>query len=292
MTGDITPGPVGPAESLVAQAGLLARWATRTGTEIARLLPGAAAVQSELEVLERSVLGELRRRLDNIDPLPGARPEDEPEQVRPRPAPPPPKQTEPLRVAMAELLSRSVEQTAQRAREYQFLAILRQLLPDEARILAALSDGTAYPLVHVDCRTGVSTSRRLLSNASTVGRGAGVAVPAAVPRYLGHLRGLDLVELGEADPALGVQYEILLTDPRVRAAEDAARAEGRPRIVRLTVRISEFGRDLWDACHPRETEGPDVVLPPAGDGVPGPIPVPPHLDVTSRNGAGPGPGPG
>jgi hypothetical protein len=263
------------AEAFVDQAGAFARWATKAGADFARRLPGAAAVETELQQLERSVLGELRRRLDNVDPLHDGRPA--PDEAPPRPSgTAPPKQTEPLRVAMAELLMRSIEQTAQRAREYLYLGILRQLLPDEARILSALADGSTYPLVHVDCRTGVATTRRLLANASTAGRAAGVAVPASVPRYLTRLRHLDLVEVGETDPALAVQYDICLTEQLVRDAEDAARATGRARIVRQTVRISPLGRELWDACHPREDHTWDEPAAPAPPPEPEPEQAPAH----------------
>jgi hypothetical protein len=249
------------ADALVVRAAGLARWATRTSAELARRLPGAPAVESELGRLERSLLTELRRRLDTVDPLDDGR-ADVPVEKPARDAPPP-RQTEPLRVVMAELLGRSLEQTKQRAREYLYLALLRQLVPDEARILAALADGSVYPVIHVDCRTGVSGSRRVLSHASTVGRAAGVAVPASVPRYLSRLLHFDLVEPGDEDPALAVQYDILLTDAALREAEEAARLGGRPRFVRRTVRISPLGRDLWDACHPREDAEPDGAGPAA-----------------------------
>lgn len=251
-------GVGGRADAFVTQAAGFARWATRASTEFARRLPGAAAVESELGQLERAVLTELRRRLDTVDPLSDGRRADEPVENPARDVPPP-KQTEPLRVVMAELLVRSLEQTKQRAREYLYLALLRQLVPDEARILSALADGSVYPVVHVDARTGVSGTRRVLSHASTVGRAAGVAVPDSVPRYLSRLLHFDLVELGDEDPGLAVQYDILLTDPTLRAAEDTARAEGRARFVRRSVRIAPLGRDLWDACHPREDETPGGV---------------------------------
>lgn len=263
MTDENAPPPAdglnAQAEALVTRAGAFARWAARTGTDIARRLPGAAAVESELGQLERAALSELRRRLDTVDPLDDGVVPAEPVENPTRNAPPP-KQTEPLRVAMAELLGRSLEQSKQRAREYLYLALLRQLVPDEARILSALADGSTYPVVHVDCRTGVSGSRRVLSCASTVGRAAGVAVLPSVPRYLSRLLHFDLVELGEAATDLNVQYDILLTDQTVRDAEDIARAEGRARFVRATVRISPLGRDLWDACHPH-AEVDDVPAP-------------------------------
>lgn len=255
MPSETTPSPDRfdeRAGAIVNQASHLFRWAARTSTEFARKLPGATAVEAELQQLERTVLGELRRRLDNVDPLHDPRATDDgPADSAPKAAAPP-KQTEPLRVAMAELLVRSMEQTKQRAKEYLYLTVLRQLLPDEARILAALADGSAYPVIHVDCRTGVSGSRRLLANASTVGRSAGASELSSVPRYVTRLLHLDLVELDDADPTLSVHYDILLTDDRVRAAEEAARSSGRARIVRQTVRISSLGRELWDACHPRE----------------------------------------
>lgn len=267
MPSEIPPRPPGgQADAIVAQAGAFARWAARTGTGLARRIPGAAAVESELGQLERLALGELRRRLDTIDPLDDGRAAGAEPVENPTRSAPPPRQTEPLRVAMAELLMRSLEQSKQRAREYLYLALLRQLVPDEARILSALADGSAYPVVHVDCRSGVSGSRRVLSYASTVGRAAGVAVPPSVPRYLSRLLHFDLVEFGDADPTLAVQYDILMTDQCVRDAEDLARADGRARFVRATVRISALGRDLWDACHPRE----DVELAPAAGPVESP----------------------
>lgn len=267
----------------MTSAGALACRAAHAYLELARKIPGAAAVEAELHRLERVALAELRRRLDGVDPLGAVEPPPAGEGL-PAPAatPPPTTRTEPLRATMAELLLRSMEQTAQRAREYLYLALLRLLVPDEARILAALADGSAYPVVHVDCRTGVAGTERLLSNASTVGRAAGAADLAAVPRYLGRLLHLGLVELGDVDPDLSVAYDILLTDGSVRTAEEAARTRGRPRIVRRTVVLSPLGRELWDACHPREAldatwavDEPDV-----------PEPVTPHA---GRNGSSPAP---
>lgn len=246
-------------EAVAASASALARWATRTSVDLARKLPGAAAVEAEWHRFEQMALTELRHRLDHADPLGGGL-----SAVDSTPLPdiagvampagslPPSRQTEPLRAAMAELLLRSMEQTAHRAREYYYLSLLRQLVPDEARILSALADGSTFPAVHVDIRTGVAGTERLLSNASTVGRAAGVADLPAVPRYVTRLRSLDLVELRDADPELSVSYEILLSDSTVRAAEEEARTRGRARIVRRTLAMSALGRTLWDACNPHE----------------------------------------
>src|SRR5262245_51837151 len=66
--------PRSRAQAWVASAGALARWAGRAYIDLARMLPGAAAVEAELHALERSVLMELRRRLDAADPIAAGRP--------------------------------------------------------------------------------------------------------------------------------------------------------------------------------------------------------------------------
>src|SRR5437764_261061 len=77
-------------------------------------------------------------------------------------------QVDPLRTAMAELLRQSAEMDREQSREYIFTAILRQLLPDEARILSALSDGASYALVHVAGRAALGGPQRIvLRNASS-----------------------------------------------------------------------------------------------------------------------------
>jgi len=251
--------PPSRAEVVAASAGALGRWAARASVDLVRKLPGAANVEAECHRFGQMALTELRHRLDHADPLGGGL-----SAVDSTPLPdiagvampagslPPSGQTEPLRAAMAELLLRSMEQTAHRAREYYYLSLLRQLVPDEARILSALADGTTFPAVHVDIRTRVANTERLLSNASIVGRTAGVADLPAVPRYVTRLLSLDLVELRDADPEQSVSYEILLSDSTVRAAEEEARTRGRARIVRHTLAMSALGRTLWGACNPHE----------------------------------------
>ena len=90
---------------------------------------------------------------------------------------------------LSKLLSESVTQTIDEARARLHVMMLEQLVPDEARILAALSDGTAYPLVHIASRTAMGgRGPTLLADAATtiacVGRdGQAMQIPAnlAIP---------------------------------------------------------------------------------------------------------------
>ncbi|MGQ0837090.1 Abi-alpha family protein [Actinokineospora sp.] len=231
-----------PGADLVDRAGRALGRLYRGGWQVARRLPGGELAERQVHKVEQAIVSEVRKHLDDEPELPQPR-----ALVRVEPA------REPLRAAMAELLERSVTDSKDTARDHYFATVVRQLLPDEARIVSALSDGTVYPLAHLAARTALGGTQRLvLENASTVGRVAGVVQPGLVPLYVSRLLRFGLAEVGDEDPALGVQYEMLFTDDRVRAAEARIRGAGRrgPRVVKLTLRISELGSQFWAACDP------------------------------------------
>lgn len=222
---------------------------TKASAEMARQVPipsvpGLSGIPSMSQLseitsgrakVEDVILRELRSRLGGLDPAgTPARAADEPAEL------------------LNRLLEASIDADAPTSRTELYRALLHQLIPDEARILAALADGTAYPLIHVQSRAG--HGGQLLSNVSSVGRAAGVALPDAVSTYVLHLRNLGLAEEGPPDDSLSVQYDILLGEPGVRDAEQEARTTGRlgAKVVRRTLRISALGRELWQACRPEE----------------------------------------
>lgn len=225
-------------DRVVEQAGKVAGWLARASWQAASRLPGGEAAQRQFRRAERVVLDEMRKRLDEVDEegtLSGKLIESKPVVLDGH--------VDPVKSTMADLLRLSTELDRERGREYVYLSIVRQLVPDEARILAALSDGEAYALVHVMGRG----QRVLLRNASSVGRAAGVMLPELVPDYVTRLERLGLVDVGAEDPALSVQYDILLTEDRVRAAEKGVRG---PRYARHTLRLSTLGKQFWGAARP------------------------------------------
>ncbi|HEV7788363.1 MAG TPA: Abi-alpha family protein [Pseudonocardia sp.] len=197
--------------------------------------------------IEDAVLREIKTRLDQVDATGHHRPRLGHAAAGPKPTP---------AQLLDDLLGASIDADSAGSRDELYRALLLRLVPDEARILAALSDGTPYPLVHVQARA--NGGRTVLSNASTVGRAAGVQVPDAVSTYVAHLRALGLAEEGPSDDSQSVQYDILLGEPEVRAAENEARDAGRlgARVVRRTLRISPLGRELWKACRPEDLPEP------------------------------------
>lgn len=231
--------PGAAAGALVVTAARTAGRLAGMGWRAARRLPGGMVAERELRKLENAILG-------------GVRPSESVTFVAPTTSDAPP-----LRAAMAQLLNRSVNTDADGAAADLYTAIVTHLVPDEARILAALADGVPRPAVDIVQRgplgTQLGTGQRVvLRNASTIGRAAGVCAPAYVPVYVTRLFRAGLVDIGDEDPELAEQYDILLTDRMVRDAEARARRNrrGAPRVVRHTVVISELGTRFWLASDP------------------------------------------
>jgi len=156
---------------------------------------------------------------------------------------------ESLNTKLGKLLDKALDQSTSESQEELYHRLLDQLVADEARIVGALSDGGRSPLVNVYTRRG----QAILTNACLIGRTANVALPKMVPRYVGHLIDLGLVETGPEDPAQQVDYEILTAEPMVLdAAKRAARGPLPGRVEKLTLSLSELGRGLWTAAIAQE----------------------------------------
>jgi hypothetical protein len=225
----------------------------QTGSEMASLLDAfgliapttRAVVTTGAQVAtwaERQVLGALRARLDLAAPqgppplvLGGADAGQGPE---------------PLRRKMGRLLDRALEQSSRSGQQELFHRIVDQLVPDEARIIGALSDGSVSVMLHVFARTVTGSGREpILENAALVGKTANVSVPRLTPVYVGHLLALGLLEVGPEDPALKDDYQILGADSAVlRALQQGRRGLIEARVERATIRLSALGRDLWEAA--------------------------------------------
>lgn len=230
-----------------------------------KALPGGVAVSERVEQIETVVMDELKNalgasshsvmRLNGAIPLghesrtvPGMHPgTDIAIHTVGDPGAPP------LRSRMASLLERSIDADRVISEDYLYTMILQQLVPDEARMLAALSDGTVYPVIDVASRSPLGGNQRMvLKNASSVGKAAGISTPENVPAYLTRLHRLGLVEFGDEDPSLQVQYEMLSTDKIVKDATDAIERQKRssPKLLRRTVVISPLGQKFWAATDP------------------------------------------
>ena len=225
--------------------------------KVVRAVPGVGLIERELAGIERIVLREFGRRLESVADdhrLPrggGSRPRGSSNGSRWSSSDP-----QSLAEAMEQMLRRSMDQSPSDSRRSLFEHVVRELVPDEARILAALADGSRYPLLDVVAAPRGKAARVVLRNASNVGRAAGVAVPSLVPTYVTHLLALGLVETAPENPKLEDEYQILMTESEVKSAHAEAASAGfrASRIVRGTLRISALGRDFWAAARPDPVE--------------------------------------
>lgn len=248
---DVQP-VVAAAGTAIVTAARVGRAVGRSGWRLARQLPGATTVEREAQRLQQAVAEEARRRLN-----PPARsdkwvrtPDERRVVEQLRPVTP---TTSSLRNAMAELLQRSVEATRVDSRTYLYATIISQLVPDEARILAALSDGSRFAAADVVQKPLWGKPFVLLTNVSTIGRHAGLTTPDNTPTYLTRLHGLGLIEFGPEDPRLATEYDILATDSNVHHMRESVerRRRNSVRLARKVVHVSSFGRDFWAASDPR-----------------------------------------
>ncbi|KRB80376.1 hypothetical protein ASE01_02550 [Nocardioides sp. Root190] len=170
--------------------------------------------------------------------------------ARPQDAEPGPGEArDPSRAALllGELLEASLVQSSREAEDVLIAKLVDTLVPDEARIIAALATREWTPMVHVEARRD-GEEHLGLRNASLIGRQAGVALVRRTPTYVGRLLTVGLVAATPERDDRSEEYEVLLAEPDVL---DAIRRAGRgpvgPRIRRGGLVLSDLGTQLWAA---------------------------------------------
>jgi len=240
-----------------------ARKAGRFASAFLRRLPGADLAQEQLRKAEKAVFATLKDRMDRATGANGAEHDATatPPPRRPRvertymlPLPQPPSRM------FADLLQMAVDQTKPQAYDHLFAAILRELVPDEARIIAALSDGSRHAIIQLHSGTlmGSAQSRSLvMGNVNAIAKTAGAMLHESGHYYVSRLRRLGLIDIGPEDPQLLVQYQLLENSSEVRQtiASIESKPRQRARITRETLRLSVMGQQLWKACGGTSNQG-------------------------------------
>ena len=239
------------AGGAIVTAARMGRLLGRSGWRIARQLPGMSLVEQQANRLRQLASAELLRMLEIPQQYFGtASPEEQRVMLLVQDSDGDPA---PLRTAMTELLSRSTGSSGGRSKEYLFGTIVSQMVPDEARVLAALAEGKRYAVVDVVAKhVGRSATRTVFANASLLGAVAGISPARNVATYLARLQQFGLVEFGPAVDELGEEYDQLAVDGVVQEARATIERGkmGSTKLVRKSVALSPLGRDFWTACAP------------------------------------------
>ena len=239
------------AGGAIVTAARMGRLIGRSSWRLARQLPGMNVVEQQANRLRQAASAELLRLLEVPQQYFGtAAPEEQRVMMLVQGADSDPA---PLRTAMTELLTRSGDTTAGRSKEYLFGTIVSQLVPDEARVLAALAEGKRYATVDVVAKhVGRSTARTVFINASLIGAAAGITPSRNVATYLARLERFGLVEFGPAADELGEEYDKLAVDGAVQDARAQIERNkmGSAKLIRKSVALSSLGIEFWAACAP------------------------------------------
>ena len=158
-----------------------------------------------------------------------------------------------LRRTGTELLRRSRDVWTDESRHPAYDGLLRDLAPDEARILVLLlRDG---PQPSVDVRAGGARGRlqpRILARGLTmIGPRASVRYPESVPAYLDNLTRLGLIWQSPEPLRDLLRYQVVEAQPDVLAAKHSVR---RAIVVRRSIHLTPFGSDFTRICFATEGE--------------------------------------
>lgn len=202
-------------------------------------IPGGAIVRDRFNDVEDQVMRNLKERLERVEmpALPG----------------PPRRLRGDGKSHLAWLLKQALNQSVNEAREALYESLLDQLVPDEARIIGALSDGSHHALIHVGVGPPVGpVVRVMISNVSNLPKAADVTLLEHSRYYISHLRDLEILETGPEDPSLAVKYQVLQGDSDVRRRMKEVEKETKMpvRYLHRVVRLSPLGMDLWKCYAP------------------------------------------
>lgn len=222
-------------------ARLAQRWWQRTRHWVKRA-PGGDFLVGQAQAIETLMVQHLQERMQHLDSAPLALPG-----IAQVPT------GDSIAERMALLMEHSLNQTPDSARYHFYQQLVEQLVPDEARLLTALSDGTPVPVCHLEAVPRLLGDRhRVLSFLSRIGHESGAMLTDQVPCYLQHLMAMGLLQTRGEDTKQNNKYETIENDSEARKAFDEIEKNRgfKPRFIRQAVQLSATGQQFWQACTP------------------------------------------
>lgn len=160
----------------------------------------------------------------------------------------------------ANLLAASMDKATAEGAHPAFVEIIKQLTPDEAKLVSLFLRDMPFPLLNVrwEYKTpteGKQGGKEVLVNFSHLGDIAGCEYKHLVPAYLDNLCRLGLAEIPPmfSYTSPGV-YEPLENSPLIQAvkAQIEANPEFRPNVERRGLRVTELGKQFARVCVARK----------------------------------------
>jgi hypothetical protein len=142
-----------------------------------------------------------------------------------------------------------------------FSYILRQMAPDEARIVRFLAEEGEQPMIDaVEVNLMTRDAREVAHNVSMIGREAGCIRPHLSSVYLDNLRRLGVIQVRNFQVGGDTAYDLLQAQPGVVDLPAPTQRMTRQRVIRRSVSLSEFGRQLYGMCFAPDPDEQDPAL--------------------------------
>ncbi len=156
----------------------------------------------------------------------------------------------------ANLLATAMDKSTAQGAHPAFVEIIKQLTPDEAKLVALFVNDRTLPLINLRWEfkpnpEGKTGGKDVLVHYSHLGTVAGCEFPHMTPTYLDNLCRLGLAEIPPffEYTSKGV-YDALENDPMVETTKASIKsnAEIQPVIERKQLRVTELGKQFARVC--------------------------------------------
>ena len=153
----------------------------------------------------------------------------------------------------ANLLAAAMDEATSPSAHPAFVEILKQLTPDEARILALLNRHQQLPIATVTAIPGGDPSRTivLLRNFSLIGWDAGCKHLQLVPSYLDNICRLGLAEVLHS-PLAGYDWAYVTIEQRPEVWQSGVNASRQwgvgHQVHRHRISVTDFGEEFCATC--------------------------------------------
>jgi len=158
---------------------------------------------------------------------------------------------ETLREMYANLLAASMDTRTADGAHPAFVEIIRQLTPDEARILRLLIEIRPFPVINIIGKDKSGCKKNLLQHFSLLGWEAGCDMPHKGPTYIDNLCRLGLIKIpGDAYYYQPGVYDQVEAHEFVKSAKESIEISGVYKAVleRKILLITEFGKQFLNVC--------------------------------------------
>lgn len=158
---------------------------------------------------------------------------------------------ESLRDLYANLLAASMDSRTASMAHPGFVEIIKQLTPDEARLMKYFSTGDRLPVITLRVEfTDSPGGRDILVNFSIFAEEAGCENPHLTPSYLDNLARLGLIEIPDKFYTAPDAYEVLENHPSVVEAKEQINSVvgRRAEVQKKLVDITQLGQQFIKAC--------------------------------------------